>query len=122
MKRLLIITVLAGMVIGLSLLPVCASLTPMAWGMPIMAGGNSLTSFYNDAAVATDNEAASVAFPTTGLGCGCGIGTALPSIAQTALQSQSLSSVGLTNANQNYFFAYPYLSIGGAPIPSMGFF
>jgi hypothetical protein len=26
------------------------------------------------------------------------------------------------NENQNFFAAYPYLSIGGSPIPSFGFF
>lgn len=106
--------------IGTAVLPACASLTPMAWGMPIMAGGGSLTAFRNDAAVATDNEAASIAFPGTGL-CS-GLGSAFPSIAQTSLQSQMLNSVGLLNGNQYFFAAYPYFSLGGAPIPSMGFF
>ena len=120
MNRLLVITLLLGAMIGSSLLPAWASLTPMAWGMPIMASSGSLTAFQNNAAALTDNEAASVAFPT---GASCfGLGTAFPSIAQTSLQSQLFNSVGLLSANQNYFFAYPYLSIGGAPIPSMGFF
>jgi hypothetical protein len=110
------------MVIGLSLLPAQASLVPMAWGMPIMSGGASMTTFGKDTAALTDNEAAAVAFPgSAGLGIG-GLGASLPTIAQTALQSQLLDSTRYANANQNYFFAYPYLSIGGAPIPSMGFF
>jgi hypothetical protein len=120
MIRSLIITLLVSMAIGSSVLMACASLTPMAWGMPIMAGSGTLTAFQNNAAVAMDNEAASVAFPAVG---SCfGLGAAFPSIAQTSLQSQQLNSVGLLSANQNYFFAYPYVSIGGAPIPSMGFF
>jgi hypothetical protein len=109
------------MLIGMSLLPAHASLTPMAWGMPIMSGSASLTTFGKDTAAATDNEAAAVAFPGS-LGLGGGLGGSLPTIAQTALQSQFLDSTRFANANQNYFFAYPYLSIGGAPIPSMGFF
>jgi hypothetical protein len=110
------------MVIGLSLLPAQASLVPMAWGMPIASGSASMTAFGKDTAAATDSEAAAVAFPGSScLGIG-GLGTSLPTIAQTALQTELLSSVRFANANQNYFFAYPYLSIGGAPIPSMGFF
>ena len=119
MRRSLIIALLLGAVIGLSVLPACASLVPMAWGMPIMSASSSQTAFQKNVAAATDNEAASVAFP--GSGFGCGFGGAFPTIAQTALQSQLLSSVGFMNANQNYFFAYPFVSIGGAPIPGMGF-
>ena len=122
MKRMLITAVLICMVTGMSLLPAVAMLTPMAWGMPIMAGGASMTAFGKDTAAYADNEAAAVAFPGSGgLACG-GLGGALPTIAQTAALSQLLSSEQYQNANQNYFFAYPYLSIGGAPIPSMGFF
>ena len=122
MKRMLIIAVLMGIVIGLSMLPACAMLTPMAWGMPIMSAGASLTAFGKDTAAFTDNEAAAVAFPgSSGPGCG-GFGGAFPTIAQTGALSQLLSSEQFMNANQNYFFAYPYLSIGGAPIPGMGFF
>lgn len=122
MRRTLVITILVGLVIGLSLLPSHASLVPMAWGMPIASGSASMTAFGKDTAALTDNEAAAVAFPgSSGLGVG-GFGASFPTIAQTALQSELLSSVRFANANQNYFFAYPYLSIGGAPIPSMGFF
>src|SRR5512147_2571975 len=120
MRRKLIIAVLLGMVFGLTVLPAGASLVPMSWGMPIVSQTASMTAFGKDTAVATDNEAASVAFPTSaGL---CGFGSAFPTIAQTALQSQALSSVSFANENANYFAAYPYLSIGGSPIPSMGLF
>jgi hypothetical protein len=119
---MLITAVLMGMLIGLLVLPAGASLTPMAWGMPIMSSGASLTAFGKDTAALTDNEAAAVAFPGSG-GLGLGVsGMSLPTIAQSAALSQILSSEQLMNANQNFFFAYPYLSIGGAPIPSMGFF
>ena len=117
MKRWLIIIALASMVAMLALLPACASLVPMVWGMPIVSSSASLTALQNNAASATDNEAAAVAFPTTG-----GVlGAAFPSIAQTSLQSQALNSLGFLNANQNFYAAYPYVSIGGAPVPSMGF-
>jgi hypothetical protein len=119
---MLITAVIMGMILGLSVLPAGASLTPMAWGMPIMAGGASLTTFGKDTAALTDNEAAAVAFPGSGGLAGGVTGLSLPTIAQTSALSQILSSEQFTNANQNYFFAYPYLSIGGAPIPSMGFF
>jgi hypothetical protein len=89
--------------------------------MPIMSQTGSMTAFQQDNAVATDNEAAAVAFPSSVGGLCSGFGSAFPTITQTALQSQALSSVKFANENQNFFAAYPYLSIGGAPIPAMGF-
>ena len=120
MRRLLIITLLVGTVIAVSVPTACAMLTPMAWGMPMMVSSGSTTAFQNYAAAATDNQAAAVAFPTAG-SC-LGLVSAFPSIAQTSLQSQALNSIGLLNQNYYNYFAYPYVSIGGAPIPSMGFF
>jgi hypothetical protein len=120
-KRILVSAVIVGAILALIVLPASASLVPMSWGMPIMSQTGSLTAFQQDSAVATDNEAAAVAFPSTTGVCGSVFGSAFPTITQTALQSQALNSVRFMNENQNFFAAYPYLSIGGAPIPSMGF-
>jgi hypothetical protein len=119
---MLVLAILVGMVVGLTVLPACASLVPMSWGMPIMSQTGSMTAFQKDTAAATDNEAAAVAFPSTTGVTGSVFGSAFPTITQTALQSQTLSSVKFANENQNFFAAYPFLSIGGSPIPSLGFF
>jgi hypothetical protein len=97
----------------------------MSWGMPAMTQSASLTSFQKDTAVATDDEAAAVAFPTSSGASdltGSVFGSAFPTITQTAAQSQLLSSVSFMNENQNFAYAYPFLSIGYSAIPSMGFF
>jgi hypothetical protein len=121
MKKMLVLAILAGMVIALSALPAGASLVPMSWGMPVMTQSASLTAFQKDTASATDNEAAAVAFPTSTGVTDSVFGSAFPTITQTSLQSQLLNSVSFMNENQNFAFAYPYLGIGGSPIPSMGF-
>ena len=121
MKKILVSAVLVVSIIALAVLQANASLVPMSWGMPIMSQTGSLTAFQKDSAVATDNEAAAVAFPSSTGVCGSAFGSAFPTITQTALQSQALNSVKFMNENQNFFAAYPYLSIGGSPIPSMGF-
>jgi hypothetical protein len=124
MKKWIIIAVLVSMVAGLTVLPACASLVPMSWGLPVMTQSSSLTAFQKDTASATDNEAAAVAFPTTTGASdltGSVFGSSFPTITQTTAQSQLLNSVKFQNENQNFAFAYPFLSIGGSPIPSMGF-
>jgi hypothetical protein len=78
--------------------------------------------FEKDSAVATDDEAAAVSFPTTASELtGATFGSAFPTISQTAAQSQVLNSVKFMNENQHFAFAYPFVSIGGSPVPSMGF-
>jgi hypothetical protein len=117
------IAVLAGMVIALIGLPASASLVPMSFGFPQMTQSSSLTAFSKDSASATDNEAAAVSFGGGSASdlCGTTFGSSLPTIAQTGVQSQLLNSVKFQQENSNFAFAYPFLSIGGSPIPSMGF-
>jgi hypothetical protein len=81
--------------------------------------------FEKDTAVATDNEAAAVSFPSAASAssvCGSTFGgSAFPTISQTSVQSQVLNSCKFLNENQHFAFAYPFVSIGGSPVPSMGF-
>jgi hypothetical protein len=116
-------TVLAGMVIALVALQANASLIPMSFGFPQMTQSSSLTAFSKDSASATDSEAAAVSFGGGSASdhCGTTFGSSLPTISQTAVQSQLLNSVKFQNENSNFAFAYPFVSIGGSPIPSMGF-
>jgi hypothetical protein len=45
-----------------------------------------------------------------------------PTISQTGNIGSTLSQVAFANQNQYSQFAYPWLSIGGSPVPSMGLF
>jgi len=101
--------------------PAGASLTPISWGFPVLIQNASLTGLQAQTATAHDIESAAIDFGGSGFGCGL-FGGAFPSIAQFADQGQSLTSLGFASQNQNMIFAYPYISIGGAPIASMGFF
>ena len=120
MKRIIILTALVGVVIALMALQAGASLVPMSFGFPQMTQSSSLTAFQKDSAAATDNEAAAVAFPTAADSVNSVFGTSFPTITQTSLQNQILNSVKFQNENSNFAFAYPFLSIGGSPIPAMG--
>jgi hypothetical protein len=121
LKKIIIVTAIAGVVLALMVLQAGASLVPMSFGFPQMTSSSSLTAFSKDTASATDNEAAAVAFPTAVDSVNSVFGTSFPTISQTSLQSQLLNSVKFQNENSNFAFAYPFLSIGGSPIPSMGF-
>jgi hypothetical protein len=122
MKKVIVLSVIAGIVIAMLVIQAGASLVPMSWGYPVSTQSASLTAFQKDTALATDDEAAAVAFPdSTGLTDSV-FGTSFPTISQTTAQSQMLNSISFMNEDQNNAFAYPFLSIGGSPIPSMGFF
>ncbi len=121
MKRLALLTALllaAVAFVG----PVSASLVPMSWGFPVLIQNNSITGLQTASASAMDFEAADISFPSTGFGGSGGLfGGAFPSISQIAHQGASQSALAFANQNQNMIFAYPFISIGGSPIPSMGF-
>jgi hypothetical protein len=102
--------------------PVTASLVPMSFGFPTLVQDHTLTVFEKDSAVATDESAAAVSFPTTASElAGSTFGSSFPTISQTAVQSQVLNSVKFMNENEHFAFAYPFISIGGSPVPAMGF-
>jgi len=122
MVRKLLSIVMLSLAVAILTAPAAASLVPMSWGFPQMVQDHTLTAFEKDTAIATDNEAAAVSFGASASDlCGSTFGTSLPTISQTAVQSNMLSSVKFMNENQHFAFAYPFLSIGGSPIPSMGF-
>jgi hypothetical protein len=122
MVRKLLSIVMLALVIAFLAAPAAAALVPMSWGFPTLVQDHTLTAFEKDTAVATDNEAAAVSFPSTASSlCGSTFGSALPTITQTAVQSQMLNSCKFMQENQHFAFSYPFLSIGGSPIPSMGF-
>ena len=119
MVRKLFTIVLLALTVILVSMPVGASLVPMSWGFPTLVQDNSLTAFENNVATSSDTEAAAVAFPTSSAG---GVfGTAFPTISQTAAKEDFLQSNRFMQQKQSMAFAYPYLSIGGSPVPSMGF-
>jgi hypothetical protein len=90
----------------------------MSWGFPAMVQNNSLTDIEHSFALATDFENASISFPTTTGGI---INTAFPTISQISNQSQLMTQFKFMNQQQSMDFAYPWLSIGFSPVPSMGF-
>ncbi|OPY29719.1 MAG: hypothetical protein A4E28_00733 [Methanocella sp. PtaU1.Bin125] len=122
MKLKIVMAALMGLILVTIALPAGASLVPMSWGYPQMTQSSSLTAFQKDTALATDDEAAAVSFPTTASSLTDSVfGSSFPTITQTAVQSNLLSSVTFQNENSNFAYAYPFLSIGNSLLPSMGF-
>ena len=121
MVRTLLTIVMLSLAIAVLTMPAAASLVPMSWGFPQLVQDHTITAFEKDTAAATDTEAAAVSFPTASSICGTTFGSAFPTISQTSVQSQLLDSVKFMNENQHFAFSYPFLSIGGSPVPSMGF-
>ncbi|HTY91318.1 MAG TPA: hypothetical protein VMC84_09095 [Methanocella sp.] len=94
-----------------------AGLVPMSWGFPVLIQKASLTGLQTSAATAHDIETANIDF--SGFG-GSIFGSAFPTIGQTADQGQTLTTLDFANQCQSSYFAYPFISIGGSPIPSLG--
>jgi len=118
-KRLVLLTLV--LLAAAVLQPASAHLVPISWGFPVLVQNASLTGLQTASASASDLESANIAFPTAGMGGGL-FGGAFPTIAQLARKTADQSSLGFMNQNQNMMFAYPYISIGGSPVPGMGFF
>jgi hypothetical protein len=122
MVRKLLSIVLLSLALAVLAAPVTASLVPMSFGFPTLVQDHTLTVFEKDSAVATEESAAAVSFPTTASDLTSStFGSSFPTISQTAVQSQVLNSVKFMNENEHFAFAYPFISIGGSPIPAMGF-
>lgn len=122
MVNKLAMVLLSVIVIAMLTLPAYASLVPMSWGFPTLVQNNSLTNMENNFALATDFEMSNISFPTvtdttipiTGFG-------AFPTITQISNTSNLLSQFKFMNQQQSMQFAYPWISIGFSPVPSMGF-
>lgn len=122
MVRKLLSIVMLSLALAIIAMPAVASLVPMSFGFPTLVQDHTLTSFEKDTAVATDNQAAAVSFPDSASAlCSSTFGSSFPTISQISEQSQVLNSVKFMNENEHFAFAYPFISIGGSPIPSMGF-
>ncbi|WP_237705869.1 hypothetical protein [Methanocella conradii] len=99
--------------------PVCAHLVPISWGFPVFIQNNSLTGLQTQMQAASDVENVNIGF--NGAGFGSLFGGAFPNIGQFSHQNALATSLGFADQRQSTTFAYPYLSIGGAPVPGMGF-
>ncbi len=118
MRRFVLVALVILAVAAISY-PVCASLIPMSWGFPVLVQNNTITGLQTSSQSLTDNEMADISFPSVGTGGGL-FGSAFPSIAQNSLQNAFGMNLGFGQQTQSTFFAYPFISIGGSPIPGMG--
>ena len=116
MKRLTIIALVL-LAVGLVALPAYADLVPMSWGFPVLVQNSSLTGFQDQSQSASDLQSANIAFPDSASGI---LGTSFPTIGQNSLQNALASNIGFSQQTSSTYFAYPFLSIGDSPVPSMG--
>ena len=116
-KKILVLTLVLLAVVVTSY-SASASLIPMSWGFPVLVQNNSQTALQSQMQQASDDQSANIAFPTTTGGI---IGTAFPTIGQVSNQNALATNLLYQNAKQSTYFAYPFLSIGGSPLASMGF-
>lgn len=117
MLKRLVMTAFVLTAIVLVALPACASLVPMSWGFPTLVQNNTLTSFQSAFSNANDLETSDISFPTTSDGV---LGTSFPTISQIGQTNALQTQLAFTQQKQYSQFAYPYLSIGLSPVPSMG--
>jgi hypothetical protein len=103
-------------VVAIMALPGYASLVPMSWGFPTLVQNQSLTGYQNALQSSSDYEMSDISFPTTDSGI---LGTAFPTISQLSNLNNFISQVDFSNQQQYSQFAYPWLSIGMSPVPSM---
>jgi len=108
-------------VVAMLTLPAYASLMPMSWGFPTLVQNNSLTNMENNFASATDFEFSNISFPTTTTTDTITSFSTFPTITQISNTSNMLSQFKFMNQQQSMQFAYPWISIGFSPVPSMGF-
>ncbi len=99
-----------------------AQLVPASFGFPVIVQSSNTVAFNQDTANAIDFEDASITFPTVsgGLPFG-GVSLVFPSIHQTSLQAQSMTSTSFAQTSEFAEFAYPFVGVGGISIPGFGF-
>jgi predicted small integral membrane protein len=110
----------AAMAVALMSFPSYAALVPMSWGFPALVQNQSLTSFENNFAFSKDFESSDISFPTVSADSIIGV-SAFPTVVQTSNITNLLSQCKFMNQQQSMQFAYPWISIGFSPVPSMGF-
>ncbi len=110
--------------------PAGANLVGTAFGFPTITRTGTTTAFNRDTAAATDTEAFALSFPTVadsdfsplpGLPEGGAFDLAFPSIAQTVAQTQVLTHCDFATTTESAAFSYPFVGVGGVPIPGFGF-
>lgn len=109
------------MAFGVMALQSSASLVPMSWGFPTLVQNQSLTDFENSFAFSNDFESSNISFPTIASTGSIAALSAFPTINQTSNVTNLLSHCKFMNQQQSMQFAYPWISIGFSPVPSMGF-
>jgi hypothetical protein len=117
MIKRLILTASVVMVIAMMAPAAITSLMPMSWGFPSLVQNNSLSEFQSAFSSASDFETADISFPTSSAGL---LDTTFPTISQVSEQSSILTQLAQMSQTQYSQFAYPWLSIGNSPVPSMG--
>lgn len=119
MKKMLALLTLVMLAAAFVIVPAGASLIPMSWGFPVMVQNSSLTGFQTQSATAHDIESANIAFPTSGVTSSL-FGSSFPTIGQDSDQGTSQTALAFQQQTQSSYFAYPFISIGGSPVPSLG--
>ena len=119
MVNKLAVVIIMATAVTLLALPAYASLIPMSWGFPTMVQNNSLTNFESNFAWADENDFTDISFPTTTSIMGSM--SSFPTITQSSSKTQLVSSIKFQNQQQSMTFAYPWISEGFSPVPSMGF-
>jgi hypothetical protein len=112
-----VIVIFALAVVAVMTVPSYASLVPMSWGFPTQVQNSSLTTFGNDFAQSNDYELSNISFPTNTTSA---VSSSFPTITQISNQSQIASQLNFGSQQQSSYFAYPWLSVGDSPVPSMG--
>ncbi len=93
------------------------SLMPMSWGFPTLVTNSTLTGFQSAFSSSSDLETADISFPATSTDI---LGTSFPTISQLTQKGSMLTQLEQMSQNDYMQFAYPWLSIGLSPVPSMG--
>lgn len=96
-----------------------ANLVPMSWGFPVLIQNQTLSSTDMEFANGADLQSSAVSFPTSTSTDGI-LGSAFPTILQTGNQAQTALKMTTMDQTANSEFAYPWFSMGGSPVPSMG--
>ena len=97
-------------------LPALASLVPMSWGFPTLVQNNTASDLQSAFSSSTDNELSNISFPDTDAGS---LASSFPTITQIGQTGSIQSMLEQMSQTQYSQFAYPWLSIGGSPVPSM---
>jgi hypothetical protein len=115
-KKLILVASVA-IVVALTAPMAFASLMPMSWGFPTLVQNSTLTGFQSAFSSASDFESSDISFPVTSGGL---LDTAFPTISQLTQQESMLTQMEWMSQQEYSQFAYPWLSIGFSPVPSMG--